>query len=165
MALVLAQKRAKYVFLSTTDKFQPPEVFQYGHAATAEDFDSFLGIRSIAIRQVADGAKRAIREAQRTYDVVIAVPAWIRQAASFNFNGRRSRQEAKEIHEVANLSDNASATLQRIMQPVVRRKEACVHPIVKCQRFTSIEHKIFHSQRQGGKAAIEANHQQTGTGG
>jgi len=44
------------VFLSTSHKFQPPKVFEHCDVATAENFNSFFGIRFVSVREVADGA-------------------------------------------------------------------------------------------------------------
>src|SRR5271156_342348 len=158
MTFVLSQKRAKCSLLASADKFQPSKVFKHGHTAAAENFQSFLGIRSIAVRQIADGALGVIGKTHRTHDIVIAVSTGIRQTASLHFNGSRARKKTQEIYKVTDFSQNAAPTLQRIVQPVIRGKKTSIHAVVKGQRLARLLHKFLHLNRQRGKAAIEADH-------
>ena len=74
---ILTKQRAKHLLLSTTHKFQPAEIFKTATLAAAKNFDPFLGIRFVTIRQVADSSLRTVGKAQRTDQIVVAVPAWI----------------------------------------------------------------------------------------
>src|ERR1700677_2186947 len=159
MTFVASQKRAKYSLLAAADKFQSSKVFKHRHTAAAENFQSFLGIGSVAVCQIADGTLRAISEAQRTHNIVIAVSTGVQQTASVHFNRRRTRQEAQEIDKVTNLSQDATSALLRIIQPVICGKETSIHAVVKGQSFVCPLHKLFHLNRQRGKAAIEPDHE------
>ena len=61
---------------------------------------------------------------------------------------------------MTNFSEDASAALARIVDPVVGSNKACVHAIVKSQRLVDLPEKHFHPLCQGGKTPVEANHQQ-----
>src|SRR5439155_25639720 len=97
---------------------------------------------------------------KRDNHVVSAVFAGVGQAASFHFNRRSPDQKRKEIQEMTNFSENASAALARIIDSVVRSNKACVHAIVKSQRLVDLTEKRFHPLCQGGKTPVEANHPQ-----
>lgn len=102
---------------------------------------------------------RAAGKAQRAHYVVVAVVTWVREAARLNFHRGRVRQEAKKIYKVANLTKDSSSALQRIVQPVIRGEEACIHAIVERQRFMYFLQEILEPNCQWGEATIEADHE------
>src|SRR5579863_1214560 len=115
MSFVLSKRRAKRALLSLSNKFQSTEVFEDGHTAASKDFNSLLGIGFVTVRQVADGCLGTVRKTQRAEHIVVAVFAWVQQAARFNFHRWRGRQKTEEVHKVANLAQNTPSALKRVV--------------------------------------------------
>ena len=61
---------------------------------------------------------------------------------------------------MANLAQNAPASLIGIVHPMVGGNITRIHPVVDSQRFVNRRQKLFHLQRHRSEAAIEADHQQ-----
>ena len=68
----------------------------------------------------------------------------------------RTGEETQEIHEMADLAEDAASALQGIVEPVIGGKEACIHPIVERQWFVQPSaRKLFMSKASGAKRRLK----------
>src|SRR6266550_9513467 len=124
MTFVLTQERTKYLLLTPANKIQPAKILKHSYRATTKNFDPLFRIRFVPVGQIADRALRPIREAKRADHVIVAVFAGVGKAVGLHVNRSRAHQKRQEVHEMTYFSDDSSATLFRIIQPVIGRNEA-----------------------------------------
>src|ERR1700678_698789 len=119
MSFVLTPARMDVLPAAVARQFETAKIFEHRDCAATENFQTFLGKRSVAIRPVSDGAFRTVGEAERYQHVVAAVASGIGERAGIDFDDWRASQKHERVHKVANLAANASAALLRIVHPMV----------------------------------------------
>src|SRR5919112_111211 len=97
-------------------------------APAAENFHALLAHRAVAFGEVRDRAVRAVGEAERDEDRVLADGLAVvgRDRLGVDARDRRARQELHEVYEVADLADDSAAALLRVLRPVRARHAARV---------------------------------------
>ena len=141
------QPRACDLFAAVANEFEPPKIFEDRDRATAEDFHALLRSRLVAVGEIADRAQRAVRELERCDDVIHAVLARIAHGLRLHFDGARAREKAEKIDKMADLAENASASLLGIVDPMIGGNVARIHAVVDGQRFVDLRQKLFQSAR------------------
>jgi hypothetical protein len=159
MTFVLTEQRSKHLLPPLANEFQPAKILKHSHCATTEDFYPFFRIRFVAVRQIADRALRPVREAKRTDHVIVAIFARIGQAVGFDLNRGSAHQESEEVYKVADFSDDAATALFRIIQPVIGRNEAGIHPVMQRQWLMNLAKKTLEPKRERSEPAVETNHE------
>src|SRR5258706_8308854 len=160
MTFVLLQERSKHLLLPPRNKFQPPKILKHSPPATTEDFDPFFRIGFVPVGQIADRALRPVREADGTDHIIVAVLARVGQAAGLDLDRGSAGEESEEVHKMAYFADDSTATLFRIIQPVIGRNEAGIHAVMQCQRLMNASKKTLESKRERRKPPVETNHEQ-----
>ena len=140
-------------------QFQSAEIFQHRNCSAPENFYPFLRIRFVSVGDISDRALGTLGKLQRNNDIVVSVLAGIRQCASFDGCRRRAYQPRKEINKMTDFAENSSASLCRIVHPVVRRNKASIDSIMKRQGLLDMLEKTLHTQCQGSESPIEPDHE------
>ena len=63
---------------------------------------------------------------------------------------------------MANLAEDTTSALLRIVQPMIGRKESGIHAIVEGQWFTCFAQKRLHSDGERSETAVETDHEKRG---
>ena len=145
MALVLCPARARDLFAAVANQFEPAKIFENCDRAASENFDALLRSRLVAVGEIADRAQCAVRELERGDDVIHAVLPWIAHGLRLHFDRTRRREKAEEVDKMADLAENASASLLEIVHPMIGRDVTGIHAIVDGQRFVDLRQKLLSS--------------------
>src|ERR1700693_3065595 len=159
MTFVLLKQRTENSLPTVPDKFQASKIFQNSDPPATEDLHSFLGVRSVSVREVADCSLRAIGKLNR-YDQVIVGTGYCARIISLYAGWRRTCQKAEKIHEMADFAKNSASALLRIIYPMIGIYRARIHPVMHRQRLLDFFYECLHSYRHGCETTVEADHQQ-----
>ena len=160
MTLVLFPARACDLFAAIAHEFEPPKIFEDRYRAAAEDFHALFRSRLVAISKIADRPQCAVRKLERRNDIVHAVLARIAHRLRLHFRGALAGEKTEEIYEMADLAEDASASLLDIVHPMIGRNITGIHAVVDGQRFVDLRQEFFHLHGHGRESAIEADHKE-----
>ena len=160
MTFILAERRTRDLFVVFSDQFKCAKVIQHRDPAAGEDLHPFFGEIFIAIRKVSYRADRSIRVVQGKNHVIAVVLLFVRQRRGLHGYWCCPHQEGEKINEVAAFANNASASLLRIVKPVVRRKVTGVDSVLDKKRFTSYLNEFRQSNCHWCEASVIPHGQQ-----
>src|SRR5438094_10593255 len=99
MAFVLAQVRADYSLSSIPHQLQTGKIIEHCDRSSAENLESFLGVRAVAVSKIADRPLRSICKFQAQDRLIVCC-----QRAGVYLDGRSVCMNANQIDNKAELS-------------------------------------------------------------
>src|SRR5437667_11335773 len=119
MAFVLAQVRADYSLSSIPHQLQTAKIIEHCDRSSAENLESFLGVRAVAVSKIADRPLRSICKFQAQDRLIVC-----RHRASVYLDGRMVCKKAKQVDKMAHPPKNSASALLAIVDPVIGRRRS-----------------------------------------